>query len=106
MSSLLLSILSGPLTAIILGPLVYFSVQGLKKVQVFEDAHPYVKRAAVLGASALLAAATSALPGVPALPCLADQSCDVSNITPEVIKVLGGAGIAFLLHFNKKLPSA
>jgi hypothetical protein len=104
--SALLALVLKPLMPVLLTPLVYYAMVGLKKSRTWVGAqNEWTQRGIVVAISALFAAASKFVPGVAdAMPCVAAMSCSLADVTPEVVKVLGTAGLAFLIHFNRKLP--
>lgn len=87
---------------LVLGPVVYFSTQGLKRASTFIDGQkPIVKQGVAIAVSALVVALGHLVPGSE-IKCAIDGACALSDITPDVIKALFGAGVAFLLHFKAK----
>ena len=95
-----------PLIPIILAPIVFYAMKGLKfSIKWVGAQDPWIQRALVVAVSALFAAVTKFIPGVgEAMPCIATMACSLADITPEVVKILGTAGLAFLIHFNRRLP--
>lgn len=93
----------------LLGPLVYLLVRGLKNASTWIDGqNPAIKRTLVV-AVAILVTAASNLVGQP-ITCdtAAANAADCLNqVTPEILKAILASGTAFLLHYLKKQhPSA
>ena len=104
----LVALILKPAIPILLAPLVYYSMVGIKKFALpwVAKQDPWVQRSVVVAVSALFSAAARFIPGVAeAMPCVVAMTCSLAEITPEVVKVLGTAGLAFLIHFNRKLPA-
>lgn len=91
---------------IILGPVVFAAVQGLKMASGWIDSRPaWQKKVLVPAIAILVTAGTSALGG--------GVSCDASSVnitdcldqfSPDALKALFGSGVAFLLHWLKNRP--
>lgn len=105
--SAILDLVLKPLTPVLLAPLVFYAMKALKfGIKWVGDQDPWVQRTIVVGVSALFTAIAKFVPGVgDAMPCIAAMSCTLADITPEVVKILGTAGLAFFIHFNRKLPA-
>lgn len=91
----------------VLGPVVFALVQGLKAASVWIDNLPaWQKRVLVPAIAILLSAASSALgQGVacdPSAPLAAD--C-LNQFSPDVLKAILASGVAFLLHWLKNRPA-
>jgi hypothetical protein len=104
--SILTGIILKPLMPVLLAPIVFYAMKGLKYAVKWVGAQDvWVQRSIVVAVSALFSAAAKFVPGVgDAMPCIAAMSCTLADITPEVVKILGTAGLAFFIHFNRKLP--
>jgi hypothetical protein len=104
--SFLTGLVLKPLLPVLLAPAVFYAMKGLKVGIKWVGAQdPWVQRGIVVAVSALFSAVAKFVPGVgEAMPCIAAMSCSLADVTPEVVKILGTAGLAFLIHFNRKLP--
>lgn len=90
----------------LLGPVVYLCVKGLKGASGWIDRQgPALKRTLVV-AVAILVTAGANLAGQP-ISCdtAAVNSADcLAQFTPEVLKAILASGVAMLLHYLKKSP--
>lgn len=91
----------------ILGPVAFQAVQFLKRGDSWlSKQHASVKIGAAFAVSALVVA-VAAFAGVDAPVCAAAQSCGLGDLNEEIVKAALGAGVAVLLHNQKKRsPSA
>lgn len=95
------------LVPLILGPATFYAMKYLKIASDFVGKQqPLVQQGIVIAISALLVAAGHLVPGQ-ALACAAQSTCQISDITPDFVKALIGAGVAFLIHFKEQqVPAA
>lgn len=95
--------LIGLLLPVILGPITYYAMQGLKAlIGIVDRAPSHVKQALVFVIGPLLAALATF--SNQELAC--GTSCTLTDIGPTFIKGVIASGIAFLLHHLKKAPVA
>lgn len=92
---------------ILLGPIVFAIVQGLKAMSQWIDALPaWQKRVLVPAIAILVTAGTSALGGGvacdPSVPNITD--C-LDQFSPDATKALLGSVVAYLLHYLKTRPT-
>ena len=97
MTNMLLGLV-GPL---LVGPLTFLVVQGIKALSLTVDnLSPTVKRFAVPAIAVILSLGARAMHVDLACDVNADINC-LNTLTPDVVKGLVGAGVAFALHYLK-----
>lgn len=88
---------------VLLGPVTYLCMQGLKRSWEFINGLPSWQKQAlvmVMGQGIALLQSWSGQE----LAC--GTTCTLADVTPVFVKGVLGSGVALLLHYFKKLPSA
>lgn len=91
---------------IILGPVVFGLVQGLKAMSGWIDARPAWQKKALVPAIAILVTAGTSLAGQP-ISCdaaAANVADCLQQFSPEMLKAILGSGVAFGMHYLKNRP--
>lgn len=93
----------------LLGPLVFLLVLLLKRTSSWIDAqNPAIKRVLVVAVAILVTAGANLVGQGSAISCdtnATDAAQCLSQITPDVLKAILASGVAYFLHYLKKLPS-
>ena len=95
------SFITNALLPLIVGPLTFVVMQGLKALSVTVDALPPVAKRVAVMVIAIALTALGALSGVD-LQCSVDSGVNCLNtLDKDAVKAVVGAALAYVLHFAK-----
>lgn len=91
---------------VILGPLVFAIVQGLKAASGWVDNRPAWQKKVLVPAIAILVTAGTSIIGQPvSCDAAAASVADCLNqFSPDILKAILGSGVAFGMHYLKNRP--
>lgn len=86
----------------VLGPAAFHITQAAKRGSNFIDNQGAAVKVGVAFAVSALFVAAASFAGVDAPACVADKACQLNDFTEPFVKAVLGAGVAVLMHKQKK----